>query len=99
MVAASFLGFGLKLLRFDQEAFETKTPCCKPGSAALSSLYETPRCDEFHELQEIHVIVKAGYGIEFAYVILSYNIVLKLGDPSPVLKQGQGETKSNPTTS
>ncbi|GJR64104.1 hypothetical protein Tco_0010169 [Tanacetum coccineum] len=69
------------------------------GSAALSSLYETPRCDEFHELQEIHVIVKAGYGIEFAYVILSYNIVLKLGDPSPVLKQGQGETKSNPTTS
>ncbi|GKB75550.1 hypothetical protein Tco_0942445, partial [Tanacetum coccineum] len=47
---------------------------------ALRSLYETPIFDEFHKLQEIHVIVKAGYGIKFAYVILSYNIVLKLDD-------------------
>ncbi|GJR68836.1 hypothetical protein Tco_0014901 [Tanacetum coccineum] len=52
-----------------------------------------------HHFVSVPPSVPAGYGIEFAYVILSYNIVLKLGDPSPVLKQGQGETKSNPTTS
>ncbi|GJQ98350.1 hypothetical protein Tco_0009489 [Tanacetum coccineum] len=63
------------------------------GSVALSSLYGTPRCDGLHKLQEIHVIVKPGYGIEFAYVILSYGIVLKLDDPSP----GDSESKSNLT--
>nr|GEX09641.1 hypothetical protein [Tanacetum cinerariifolium] len=65
--------------------------------SSLSSLYGTPRCDGFHELQEIHVIVKTGYGLEFAYVILSYGIVLKSDDPSLVLKQGDSESKSNLT--
>ncbi|GJT27592.1 hypothetical protein Tco_0907867 [Tanacetum coccineum] len=67
------------------------------GSVALSSQYGTPRCDGLHKLQEIHVIVKPGYGIEFAYVILSYGIVLKLDDLSPVLKQGDSESKINLT--
>ncbi|GJV18510.1 uncharacterized oxidoreductase-like protein [Tanacetum coccineum] len=48
-----------------------------------------------HHFLSVPPFVPAGYGIEFAYVILSYDIVLKLGDPSPVLKQGEGETKKN----
>nr|GEV87378.1 hypothetical protein [Tanacetum cinerariifolium] len=44
---------------------------------------------------EFELKVETGYGIEFAYVILSYGIVLKSDDPSLVLKQGDSESKTN----